>query len=83
MKLPVFSVYDSKASCFGLPHVMQNAEVAIREFANAANSPESWVFRNPEDFSLIEVGTFDESTGVIDPCDHVNHGMARSFKRGE
>lgn len=83
MQLPVFSVYDSKALTFSHPHVQPNSDVAVRAFAQAANSPGNAISDHPDDYSLFQVGIFDDETGIISPVNHVNHGLANSFiKRG-
>lgn len=83
MILPLFCVYDSKALHYGQPHLQQNEHVAIRAFAQAANEPGNPISQNPEDFSLIEIGYFDDEKGVLTAIDHVNHGLANTYiKKG-
>jgi len=77
--LPVFSIYDSKAKFFGQPHLQQNADVALRAFSNAVNTPGNPIYEHPEDYSLIEIGTFDDETGVLSPAPHTNHGVGSSL----
>lgn len=83
MILPIFSVYDSKALHYGQPHIQQNANVAIRAFSQAANTPDNPISQNPEDFSLIEIALFDDEKGVISAIDHKNHGLASSYLQGQ
>jgi len=81
MILPFFAVYDSKALTYSVPYTQHNADVAIRAFANAANTPGNTINQHPEDFSLIEIGAFDDEKGVIASCDHINHGLAAQYVR--
>lgn len=84
MILPVFAIYDSKAQSFHSLYQVPTVDVAIRAFTQAVNDPSnSDLHQFPQDFSLIEIGNFDNETGVITPIDHVNHGMASQYKKRE
>lgn len=82
MKLTICSVRDSKADAFLQPFFAQSRGVAIRSFSAAAKpaatAEASHDFaKYPDDFSLFELGTFDQVTGVIDIHDQpVNLGLA-------
>jgi len=65
MKINVYSVFDSKAAVFANPFYMANDAVALRGFAGAVNSPESMLYKHPEDYSLYRLGTFDDSVGLL------------------
>jgi len=80
MILPLFAIYDSKALIFLQPYPVANAELAIRAFTQAVNDPSNSDLHNfPSDFSLIEVASYDNDTGVITPINHVNHGTGSQF----
>lgn len=69
MKLKVFSVFDSKAAYFGQPFFDQSENSAIRNFADAVNdssNPNNMWNKHPEDFSLFNIGEFDNETGQIE-----------------
>jgi len=71
MKLTVLAVRDCKADAFLQPFFALSRGVAIRSFAEAAKpaSPgeASHDFaKYPDDFSLFELGTFDQAEGVFD-----------------
>jgi len=84
MILPLFAIYDSKALSFMSIYHTPNADIAKRAFAQAVNNPENVdLYQFPNDFSLIELGSFDNETGVITPCAHVNHGMAAQYQNKE
>jgi len=80
MILKVYSVYDSKAECFGTPFFMGTRGMAIRAFSDLAGDFKSNVSRHPEDYSLFEIGEFDDSKGSIE-CGvaPTNLGLASSF----
>jgi hypothetical protein len=63
----VCSVFDSKAAAYSNPFYSPNNAVATRDFLHAATDPQSAMFRNPEDFSLYQVATFDDDSGLFAP----------------
>lgn len=66
-KLTIFTVRDSKADAYLVPYHMPNVPLAVRIMANSVNDPEHPFCLNPEDYSLYEIGVFDELTGKVTP----------------
>lgn len=64
MKLAVCSIEDLKSG-FGNLFCSVNHEVAKRDFVRLVNDPQSQLYHNPEDFRLMQVGTFDPETGAL------------------
>lgn len=67
----MFSVFDSKAACYGTPFFMQREQMAIRSFSDVVNekgNPNNMYAKHPEDFSLVLVGEFDDDTCTFDSC---------------
>lgn len=62
----IFCVYDSKAEVYGKPFFLQSVGLAKRGFTEAANDPSSEICKYAEDFSLFQLGSFDEQTGRIE-----------------
>lgn len=64
----LYVVYDSKSETYTHPTVNPARGQAIRSFADAVNGdPSSSVLAShPEDFTLFEIGTFDNQTGLIE-----------------
>lgn len=60
MLLNIYSIYDVKAHSFAMPFYAPNNAVAIRLFTQLANDPASQVHSSPDDFSLFDLGTFDD-----------------------
>lgn len=80
----VFVVYDSKSEAYGNPFVAQSTGVAIRSYADEVNRKDgqSQVAAHPEDFTLFEVGTYDEHTGLISMYEAKKSlGVGLDFKR--
>ncbi len=81
MLLRAFTVYDVKVEAFLRPFFMQTPAEAIRAFTETVNDGQSAFFKHPEDFTLYEVGTYDESSGKLSAIDHVHLGLAINFKQ--
>ncbi|QXP08612.1 MAG: nonstructural protein [Arizlama microvirus] len=80
MVTKLFCVYDSKAKVFKMPHFTRTNGDALRGFALAANDSKTEISMFPEDFTLMEIGEFDDVTGkVTGPNFPVNLGMASSY----
>ena len=82
--MKVFSVYDSKAEAFLPPFFSPTTAVGVRVFEAAANDVEH-VFRTfGADFTLFELGEFDERIAKFDLRDAPeNLGTALTFQRSE
>lgn len=64
----LYSVFDSKAEYFSAPFTMKSKGEAIRAFAATANGQDgqkTQISQNPEDFTLFELGEWNEAIGVI------------------
>lgn len=63
--MKIFSVYDSKGDVFSRPIFDLNAGVALRGFADTAKAVngENPISQHPEDYTLFELGEWDESSG--------------------
>lgn len=81
MKFKVFSVYDSKAEAFLPPFFLPAVGQAIRGFTDAAGNLEHPFGKHPADYTLFQIGSFDDSTGFV-TCDaaHVNLGTALTLR---
>lgn len=60
-----FAVYDGKGQFYGVPFFMPQVGLAVRAFADLANDPNTTVYKHPGDFTLYEIGSFDDSTGEM------------------
>jgi hypothetical protein len=81
MQRNLYSVYDLKAKTFCNPFVMENDDCAVREFATAALDTTSQICRNPFDYCLYKIASFNYDSGVITPCQPESLGIAASFVR--
>jgi len=64
----IVSVKDTAAQAFGRPVFVPSAAVAIRSFRDEVNRKDSTddLAKHPSDFDLYEIGSFDDSTGIIE-----------------
>jgi len=69
MTKSLYSVLDLRSSIFANPFISVNDMTALRDFGNAVNDLGTTLSKNPEDFQLYKIGSFDDVLGVITPCD--------------
>nr|QJB19066.1 MAG: nonstructural protein [Microvirus sp.] len=72
MLMYMYTVRDSASQLFGRPFYCINAGHAIRGFSDQVNDPmdgQNDLFKHTADFELYELGTFDDSTGLMDLLD--------------
>lgn len=65
MKYKTFAVFDSKAGVFSHQWNSHNAATAVRRFAEDVNNEQHPVAKHPEDFTLFEIGEYDEEKGLM------------------
>lgn len=63
--LKVFAVYDSAAGAHVHLFVLSSRGLAKREFSAMANDPKTKIGQHPDDYTLFELGTYDDVSGVI------------------
>lgn len=80
MKVKVFSVFDSKVGAFQQPFFARTAGEALRMFENAVRDSNSGFHAHPGDYSLFEIGSFDDLSAKFDmPTAPVDLGLASSL----
>jgi len=76
----VFTVYDSKAEAYLQPFVMTTRGQAIRAFTDSCNDPKTSFYRWPADYTLFEIGEWDETKGQYSMLEaKKNLGLASEF----
>lgn len=79
--LQIYSVYDSKAQGFLQPFFALADGVAIRMFQQACNDQEHNFSIWAEDYTLFQIGRWDEKTGTMHAAEmNINLGTANTFK---
>lgn len=80
MKLKMFSVFDSKTEAFMAPFFSLATGSAMRSFETAANEEGHDFQKFGGDYSLFEIGAFDQFTGALTSLDApINLGLALTF----
>lgn len=77
MEHKIFAIYDQKAFAYLPPFTLPRVEMAMRTFGDCVNSPDHQFGQHPEDFTLMEIGTYDDSSAKIVP-----HELAISVGTG-
>ena len=76
MRLSVFCVHDSAVGAYLQPFFMRSVNEALRSFRATVNSPGHAFSKNPEDYTLFHIGSYDEDTGVFENINHHSLGKA-------
>jgi len=82
MKFKVFTVFDSKSETYLKPFLMKAKGEAVRAFTEIANDGKSEIGKYPEDFTLFEIGEFDDERGEYSMLtSKLSLGTGNEFKR--
>ena len=63
--MKMFSVYDSKAESFDRPFFLRTKGEALRGWIDVVNDPSTQFNKHSADFTLFELGEFDQTTGHV------------------
>lgn len=75
-----FTVFDEKASVFMLPFFETTIGQATRAFSDAVNTDDHPFNRHPGDYTLFEIGTYDDNSGNFTNLDTPRSlGLALQF----
>lgn len=84
MILKMFAIHDSKAEAFLRPFFMNTTGLAIRAMEESMQGGQEPWCKFPTDFTLFEIGFFDDSLGETDMLStKINLGLLSSFKGDE
>lgn len=65
MKLQMYVIFDSKALVYNRPFYLPNDDVALRTAKDLRQDPNSEAFKNPEDYTLFHIGSYDDENAEI------------------
>jgi len=78
----VFTIYDSKMEAYMQPFFMSQKGQAVRAFTDTVNDPTSQFNKHPEDFTLFEIGEYDDATGKFTNLQTPNSlGLALEYRK--
>lgn len=75
----VFSVYDSKIGSYLSPFVVRSKGEAIRAITNELENSNSNLSKHPGDFTLFEIGDYDDEHGTLVPIAPASVGVLVEF----
>lgn len=67
MKMYIYSIYDSKAEAYLRPFFSPSKGLALRSVLAALEDPNHDLAKYPGDFTLFELGVWDDATGLFEP----------------
>lgn len=79
MKLNVYSIFDSKAKAYLPPFYLHTHGLAERAFGDCINSRDHQFSKNPADYTLFHLGTFEDDCALFDTFAPVSLGNGLEF----
>lgn len=73
MQLKVYAIRDQKTEFYNRPFYCHTHGEAERNFKHLVQDQNSVVSKNPEDYDLWYLGTFNDQDGKLDPCPAPEH----------
>ena len=67
MRMIMFSIYDKRAAVYLVPFPARS-QIAQRQIVSSFDNPhmrETPIMKHPTDFTLMEIGTFDDESGIM------------------
>lgn len=61
----LFTIFDDKAEAYLPPFVLPGKGMAMRIFGDCVNSKDHQFGVHPEDYTLFDIGSFDDKTGIV------------------
>lgn len=78
----IYSIFDSASSIYSSFFFCVAEGEAKRAFSDESNNPSKPIGQHPEDFALMYMGTFDDSSGEFLPVHPPRSlGLAISYKK--
>ena len=76
----IFSIHDNAAKAYLLPFFLPTLGLATRTFSDCINDDTHAFGRNPKDYTLFEIGTWNDATAEVDYLTpYENHGNGVEF----
>lgn len=64
MILNKYTIFDTALGAYHQDYSLETEALALRQFADMANE-DTQIAKNPEDYSLWHIGTFETTTGQL------------------
>jgi len=62
----LYAIYDTKGKMYNFPFPYHNDQMAIRAAIDLRNDPNTTPGRHPEDFTLFNLGTYDDGNAQFE-----------------
>ena len=79
MKHLLFTIYDEKAEVFLPPFFVPTIGIATRAFKDSINSDDHTFGKHPSDYTLFQLGSFDDHDASLEPADKKSLGNGVEF----
>ncbi|WNK14438.1 MAG: nonstructural protein [Microvirus sp.] len=76
----IYAVHDHQVDAYSQPFYSPTDGSALRAFADHVNDPSSPANKHPEDYSLHQLGTWDDNAGEITGTKPRRIGTAQEYK---
>ncbi len=83
MKHKMFVIYDVKANAYMQPWFLTQEGMALRAFSDCVNDADHNFGRHPEDYTLFNIGSFDDANADIKWQPPKSMGNGLEFVRSE
>lgn len=70
----VFSIFDDKAAAYLQPFFLDTTGQAIRAIQDCVSDPNHNFAKHTADYTLFQIGEFDNTTGVFQPFEKTSLG---------
>lgn len=67
MKQQLFTVYDNKARAYQQIFMAPTLAAGMRAFSDVVQDPNTSLAKHPADYTLVQVGEFNENSGILTP----------------
>lgn len=81
MKINAYTIYDSAIKAYNSPFFMQTDALAKRVFMDQVNNPESQISKSPQDFTLYNIGVYDDQNGMFVPGKVMSLGNGKEYQQ--
>lgn len=80
----IYSVYDAKTETFNRPFFFLTNGEALRSWSDTVNDDKTIFYKHPEDYTLFELGSFDDNNGVVTMLTSPKSlGLAQEYRRSD
>lgn len=76
----VIAIFDIKVGAFAKPVAVPADGAGVRAFQDAVNDPNTEYHKHPEDYSVWNIGTYDDNTAIMESKKPIQLAQAIALK---